>query len=301
VSREQGATADSYSYTTKFIRSVAPDGALSATYLDDYISSSSPLAYASSTHTADFDKLGRWLNNTSGSCAEAPNPPYYLVAPNAIRVDMSWQASGIVEGRCSLSPASQHSFGFKDKVFAMEQVTVPAGTFNALKVVQNGIEEDGNLRQASEQTCWWEPDLGIDVKCVTNLTVTSKATGETRTRVVTESMLGYSKQKLARKADTELRFLGNWTGHYDGVAQGQNVSGACTLTFDGGSITGSCTGPVMLNITGTVQADGSLAFWATNNGNFGSIFTGQFDSIDHMSGNWSAPNYGSGTFLLTQN
>lgn len=300
VSREQGATADSYNYTTKSISSVAADGALSAVYNNDYISSTNPLTYSSSANLMDFDSLGRWLGGSNANCTWAPNPPLYTVAPNSVTVGMSWETSGIVQSKCSLDPAMQHTFAFKDKVSAMEQVTVPAGTFNALKVGRNATEEDGNFRQVSEQNCWWEPELGTDVKCVTNFTSTNKTTGESRTKVVTESLLGYSKQRLARKADTELRFMGNWTGRYDGVAQGQNVSGSCKLMFDGGNITGSCTGAVMLNITGRVWADGTLSLSAANNGDYASTFTGKFDSLQQMSGNWSVPAYGSGSWVVTQ-
>ena len=301
VSRGQGATADSYSYSTRLVRSVASDGAMSAAYLGDYISSSSPLAYVSNTNITNFDSLGRWLNTSNGSCTATATPPFYPIAPYKVTVGMSTQTAGIVQGKCSNNPAEQHSYDFKDKVFPMEQVTVPAGIFNVLKVVRNGIEEDGNVRQVTEQTCWWEPDLGIDVKCVTNFTNTNKTTGESRSRVDTETLQGYSKQKLARKFDTVMRFMGNWNGRYDGIAQGRNVSGLCKLMFDGGNITGNCVGSaVEFMITGTVNADGSVFFTAANNGNVGSTFTGKFDNIQQLSGSWSAPNYASGTWVMTQ-
>lgn len=303
VSREQGSTADSYSYTTRVIGNVAQDGIVSAAYLYDYISSSSPLAYVSYTNSTNFDSLGRWLHTSTanGVCTAAPNPPFYPVAPNAVWAGMSRQDSGIVQAKCGLEPATQRTFDHKDKVFPMEQVTVPAGTFNALKVVRNGIEEDGNFRQVAEQTCWWEPELGIDVKCVTNITTSNKATGDSRSRVDTESMLGYSKQKAGRKADTEMRFMGNWNGAYEGVVQGRGVSGTCKLMFDGGNISGSCAGATMdFNITGKVWADGTLYFTAGINGNYGATFTGKFDSLQQLSGSWSVPNYGSGSWLMTQ-
>jgi hypothetical protein len=301
VSREQGASADSYSYTTRLVREVAQDGAISAAYLYDYINSSTPLTYASGTNKVNFDGLGHWLGTSNAACTATPNPPHYPVAPRAVQAGMSWQSSGTIQTQCTLAPAAQRTFDYKDKMFGMEQVSVPAGIFNALKVVRNGVEEDGNQRRVAEQTCWWEPELGIDVKCVTNFTITDKTTGETRTRVDTESMLGYSNQRVARKADTELRFMGNWSGRYDGVALGRNVSGLCSLMFDGGNITGSCTGPdVVFNITGKVWADGALVFTAANNGNVALTFTGKFDNLQQMSGSWGVPAYGSGSWAMTQ-
>ena len=301
VTREQGTSTDLYRYGTKLIRSVAPDGAVSAAYLNDSIGSTSERIYTSNTSTADFDKLGRLLSSSNDTCTATPNPPYYVIAPNSVRIGMTWQSSGTVQIRCTHDPAAQRTFEFKDQVLPMELVTVPAGTFNALKVVRNASEEDGNFRQASEQTCWWEPDMGIDIKCVTNFTLTNKTTGESRSRVENESLFGYSNQKLARKANTETRFMGNWKGRFDGVVQGQNVSGTCKLVIDDGAIAGNCTGPnVAFNFTGGVTADGTLYFTGAYSGNPGLALTGKFDSLQQMSGSWDMPNAGSGSWVITQ-
>lgn len=301
VTREQGSTVDYYSYTTQVVRTVAGDGANSTDTLNDYINATSPLAYTSNTYTSNNDKLGQWLGSTGGSCMAAPNPPTYLVAPNAVSAGMNWQSSGIIQSKCGLGAAMQRSFVFKDNIFPMERVTVPAGAFNAFKIVRNANEEDSNQRQVGERTCWWEPDLGIDVKCVSNFTVTDKTTGASRVSVETDSLLGYSKQKLGRRTDTLYRFLGNWTGRFDGMVAGQNVSGSCSLMFDGPNISGTCTGAaVAFDVAGTVWADGSLSFTAGNNGLANVAFKGKFDNLQQMSGNWSVPNYGSGSWVLTQ-
>lgn len=301
ATHDQGTTVDSYDYTTRSVRSVAADGAVSADYLYDYISAASPLAYASATVSVNFDSVGRWVGSTTATCMGGPNPPVYNLAPNTIAAGMSWQSSGIIQSKCSLDPVTQKTFAVQESILPMEQVTVPAGTFNALKVLQSSTEEDGNFIQRTEQTCWWEPDLGVEVKCTATFTNTNKSTGAISVRVGTQSLRGYSKQKLARKLDTELRFMGNWKGRFDGVVQGQNVSGMCSLMIDGGNIDGSCAGAtVSFNITGSVRADGTLSFTAVNNGNYGSTFTGRFDNLQHMSGSWGMPNAGSGTWVMTQ-
>jgi hypothetical protein len=301
ATRDQGSTVDSYEYTTRSVRSVAADGAISADYLYDYISAASPLAYASSTISVSLDKLGRWVGTTTATCMGGPNPPIYNVAPNTIAAGMSWQSSGIIQSKCSLDAATQRTFAIQDNVLPMEQVTVPAGTFNVLKVVRNATEEDSNLIQRTEQTCWWEPDLGIEVKCASTFTNTNKSTGAVSVRSGMQTLRGYSKQKLGRKLDTELRFMGNWRGSFNGVFQGQNVSGMCSLMIDGGNINGNCAGATLsFNISGNVRADGALAFTASENGNTGTAFIGRFDSLQQMSGSWSTPNYGSGSWVMTQ-
>jgi hypothetical protein len=301
VSREQGGTGEWNSYTTRVIRSVAGDGTASTDYLYDYIKSASPLTYFSSTTQVSFDKLGRWLGSSNGACAVTPNPPYYPVAPDTVTVGMSWQSSGTILSKCASEPVTQDMFGYKDSVFPLEQVTVPAGAFNAFKVVRSATEEYGNTIQRSERTCWWEPDLGIDVKCVTDYTTTDKTTGAIRMSTETESLFGYSKQKLGRNNDTELRFMGNWTGHLDGTVSGQNVSASCNLMVDGQNIDGSCSGAeVLFNLAGIVRPDGSLSFTVTNGAGYGITFTGKFDNIQQMSGEWIVPRYGSGSWILTQ-
>ncbi|MGW8390136.1 hypothetical protein [Pseudoduganella sp. HUAS MS19] len=111
---------------------------------------------------------------------------------------MSWQHTGVVEDKCSLHPATQTAITLQGNVFAIEQVTVPAGSFTTHKMSRNETLEDGNFHKVSDRTCWWEPELGIDVKCVTSATVTNKASGSKRSVVQTEVLGSYSKQKLAR-------------------------------------------------------------------------------------------------------
>lgn len=302
VSREQGSTVDYYNFSTKLVRGVAADGAISAVYLNDSIPTTNPETYASNTVAVEFDSLGRWTSARTPSCTRTTNQPIYAIAPRTVSVGMNWQYAGLTQTtRCEHELAVQVTADIKDSVLAMDSVVVEAGAFNALKVTRSETSEDGNFRTDTERTCWWEPDLGIDVKCVANVTVTNKATGEKRSRVETESLVGFSNQRLARKFDSTGRFMGNWKGRYDGMAQGQGASGSCTLAIDWvGKITGSCTGPAVFNISGQIRADGTLAFAPTSNGNSSVMFTGQLDSLQQMSGSWGVPNYGGGTWVMTQ-
>jgi hypothetical protein len=301
VTREQGSSADSYNYDTSYVRSVGVDGAVGIKYFADYANGTDTLVFSSNTASIELDKLGRWLGSSNESCKQVSNPPFHLVALNSLATGMSWQHSSVVQATCSSGSAPQVAIEFKDDVGAIEQVTVPAGTFTTFKISRHETADDGNFRTVFDRTCWWEPDLGVDVKCVTNATVTDKASDKKRVVVQTEALLGYSKQKLGRKSDTVMRFSGNWKGRLEGTALGQNVAGTCTLAIDwSGNIGGACFGSgVAFNVGGKVSADGSL-FLMANNGNGNQFFTGNFDSLQQMSGVWSVPTHGSGTWVITQ-
>lgn len=77
------------------------------------------------------------------------------------------------------------------KVEAWETVTVPAGSFRALKVVlTDNISKDGVLVQQGQDVSWYVPDVRRTVK--TEETSFDPATGETRRRTV--SLVEYAVQ-----------------------------------------------------------------------------------------------------------
>lgn len=303
TTREQDSGAESYDYNTKHFRNVGVDGAVTADFLNDYANGpDDALVFGSSTSSADFDSLGRWLRFTYGACIQTTDRPFHMAAPSTIAVGMNWQHTGVLEEKCSLNPAAQTAIAVKGSVSAIEPVTVPAGSFTTHKVLRNETIEDGNLRKDTERTCWWEPELGVDVKCVANVTLTNKASGAKRAVIQTEVLEGYSKQKLGRKFETALRFIGNWKGRLEGTALGQNVAGTCTLAIDwDGDISGGCFGNgVAFNIVGKASVDGGLWFTPTNNSYGGLSFTGKFDNLQQMSGTWSVSAVGNGSWTITQ-
>jgi hypothetical protein len=303
TTRDMNTGEEGYSYSTKHFRSVGSDGAATVNYFSDYANATVSPVFTSNMNSMDLDSLGRALRVSYGECTETTNPPLHLVAPYAVAVGMNWQYSGVVQAQCSFNPATQTSIEFKDSVLAIEQVTVPAGIFMAHKISRNETDEDGNFRTVADRICWWEPDLGIDVKCVSNITRTNKLTGASRAATQTEVLEGYSKQKLARKFDTTLRFIGNWKGRIDGTtAFGQNVAGTCTVAIDwDGDISGGCFGSgVALNVTGKVNADGTLYFNSANNSDGSPSFAGKIDSLQQMSGVWNIPAVGNGTWAVIQ-
>lgn len=303
TTRDKNSGEEGYSYSTTYFRTAGSDGAATVNYLSDYANDSDIPVFTSNTTSSDLDSLGRALRASYGTCTETINSPLYAVAPYAVAVGMNWQYSGIVQIQCSLEPATQIAIEFKDSVLAIEQVTVPAGTFTAHKISRNQTDEDGNFRTVADRVCWWEPDLGTDVKCVSNITRTNKMTGAGRAVTQTKVLEGYSKQRLARKSDTALRFIGNWKGRIDGTtAFGQHVAGTCTVAIDwDGDITGGCFGSgVALNVTGKLGTAGTLYFNSASNNDGSPSFAGKLDSLQQMSGVWNIPTVGSGTWTIMQ-
>lgn len=305
---QEGAAAETSNYSTALVSNVAADGGVSVTYLYD-----SPLPTAtwpagpkfnSSTSTGDYDVLGRWLGSKKGSaCTSTPSAPYYSVAPLTVSVGMNWQYSAVVTNNCQPEPSSQTAVEIKDSAVAQETVTVAAGTFSTIKITRNSSEKSVVSTVVTERNCWWEPELGIEVKCVANSTKTITATGATISQKDSWEMLGYANQKLARKADTAVRFAGNWKGSYfGGGSTPGHYPAECHLTVDiNGIARGYCLGlATSFGFSGTVGADGTLSFVGDPDYP-GMSFTGKLDSFQKMSGVWRIPQYQKeGTWNLAQ-
>ncbi len=285
------------SYNTRLLTSVSDDGAKS------YRSSTnSPIRngndFLYTTLTMDFDQLGRWLATTRADCRITPAPAQYFVAPNSLSVGASWQYSGRIESKCALNPATVQTDELNAKAVAEESITVPAGTFNTIKITQSEQLRDDAFLYSMEQSCWWEPNLGVEVKCVINTTLTETGTSRKEVSVNTRELQGYANQALARKADTLLRYTGAWKGRFQGAAPNEGVAGDCKLLLKAdGTITGSCSGAsVTFNLTGTISANGQLSLALGGAGQF----TGKLDNQEQISGTWSTPDGVNGTWSLSR-
>jgi len=299
--RDQDSGNESQAYTTRLVSNVAADGTVSLNNLSDYQVSSDPKAFASSSYSANFDSLGRWLGSNDWDCGVSANPLFYMVAPLTLSVGMNWQYSGVASTKCSAEAAVQTSINFKDSATAQEQVTVAAGTFNTIKVSRSAVEDSDSITYTAERSCWWEPDLGTEVKCVLNQSSTDKKTGVKTASSQAWELQGYSNQKLARKVDSVQRFVGNWSGKYEVRVSGNDSSGSCTFVIDlAGNVTGSCSGAaVPFFVTGKIGADGRLSLNSAYGNPTGAV-AGKVDSLEQLSGTWSDPAVGTGTWVVRQ-
>lgn len=292
------AQDESTVYSTRMANRVASDGAKTIKYNSDLVISTQPLMFDSSTSADELDGEGRLVSFTEAGCSVTNKPPYHYVAPYTIMAGLSWQHAGTIETKCGTSNPRQSTVDYKNTVGgALEQVSVPAGTFSAFKVTRNSSSEGTTSTTVTERNCWWEPNLGVELKCVATTVSTNKTTGAKRTITYNQELHGFANQKLARKFDTVLRFVGTWKGNFSGPA-----NGTCELQFGlDGAINGSCTGSgIAFNVLGKIEADGKLAFNLASGGVVGQTFTGKVDNLQQISGVWGVPGLGNGTWLITQ-
>ena len=89
-------------------------------------------------------------------------------------------------------------------IVAMEQISVPAGTFNALKIQTTINFTESNDSQLTggpagtasykiDETCWWSPELGVNIKCTDSYTYTG-STPKGYVTTVTDQISAYRKQ-----------------------------------------------------------------------------------------------------------
>lgn len=306
--KEASAAEATSNYSTTFVSSVAADGATSIRIYEDQAIPGNNTILSNvrglnrGTTIAEFDAAGHLTaSRTPWGCTRTTTTPYFSVAPYSIAVGTTTQYTGTMVSDCPPSAQTQMALELKDSATITESVTVPAGTFNAIKLVRNASEKDSTSTVVTERTCWWDPGLEIEVKCVSNATKTVNATGAAISTTDSWELAGYSNQKLARKVDTVARFAGAWNGTYTGSAGG--AAGQCGITvYPNGTFSGSCNGlDVAFGFSGTVNVDGALTMTSKSKYYPALSFSGKFDSTLKASGVWDSGGFGSGTWTLTRN
>lgn len=115
-----------------------------------------------------YDHLGRYLGWDHPHAPLACTNSQPLVNHSyPLHVGKTW--SGATSRRCDGGPAN-YDLAYERSVEAFEPVTVPAGTFNTLRI--RSEQRVSNISIAGVpsaydviRTCWWAVDLGRDVKC----------------------------------------------------------------------------------------------------------------------------------------
>ena len=114
----------------------------------------------------------------------APALPYlsFPAAPGK-----SWQARVVETG----STGTEKVHEVRGNIGSWETITVPAGTFNALRIVlTDDISENGTLVLQGQDVSWYAPEVRRSVK--TEESSFTPSTGEQRRRTI--SLLEYSLQ-----------------------------------------------------------------------------------------------------------
>jgi hypothetical protein len=124
-------------------------------------------------------------NDYPANCDFAP-PVAEFVFP--LYVEQRWQATWLTVDCIDLNSGGGMAAG---EVEAYEQVSVPAGTFDALKIhlsITPAVRLAGGLER-TDRRCWWSVELGRLVKC--EISLLDFSTGEL-TALTTDEMTSFS-------------------------------------------------------------------------------------------------------------
>ncbi|MCE3265226.1 MAG: hypothetical protein K0R43_4305 [Pseudoduganella sp.] len=228
-----------------------------------------------------------------GACKSEYMPARRSFLPNPVSVGTTWDVATKLTTVCD-GTTTETQYSIKYTVVAQESLTLPIGTFNALKVVSSTTSETPTSTAKREITCWFDPQLNVELKCEGASTRTSKSTGKVLFSWTNASALqGYSSAKARRQFDTVSRFAGEWSGGYSGSGIPATV---CTVTIDtSGGFQGKCG---TITVAGTIAADGTMTFKLSEFGQTGPAFTGKFESPLSIKGTFTVPGGSGGTWTL---
>lgn len=189
----------------------------------------------------------------------------------------------------------------KGSIVGQEQVTVPAGTFNAYKEVYTAATQQTSPASPTiyitSYTCWRDVILGQRVKCEwTSASTTAGSTTQTPVSSTVYELTNYIAQASTTSVLSASRFAGGWTGSFSGTDSGTCSSLSISTS---GAISGTCVGNQSgtFSVSGTVDSQGAASFSSGTTSN-GAHFTGQFTSSVAASGTWSAGTGWTGNWTI---
>ncbi|MRW94191.1 hypothetical protein GJ699_29880 [Duganella sp. FT80W] len=250
--------------------------------------------------TDTYDQDGKKTKNVKpGSCTTEYLPSFPDGLPATVRIDTVWDNSITASYSCfSTGAKGSYQFSTKGKVLGQETITVAAGTFSTIKYSVTSTTVQTTSTTVTENTCWADPDSGVDVKCDAVRTFTSTAAPQSNnTRTTTDELLYYAHAATQRKKLGTERFAGDWAGVYSGADHGY-----CTFTVElSGQLHGSCQSNGLggtFALSGAIDASGNLSFILSANGVTTPTFQGTLDSPGYMAGTWLLSTGGGGSWYM---
>jgi hypothetical protein len=279
-----GETSSYANYATEVVTALQPNGGATAR------------SVSSDSMYEDFvyDGERRLVSSSSdlGACKTEHSPGRRTLLPQPVSVGSSWDVTTKSTSVCS-GTTTETQFAAKYTAVALESLTLPIGTFQALKVVGNWTSESNTSSRKGERTCWFDPELNVELKCEGTSTATSKLTGKVTNSTSAMELQGYSSAKARRQYDAVSRFAGEWSGGYSGAGLPTAV---CVVNIDvSGGFKGNCGS---ITIGGTITADGTMSFRLSEFGLTGPTFTGKFDNPLTIKGTFSIQGGSGGTWTL---
>ncbi|MBI1890296.1 MAG: hypothetical protein HYS18_06615 [Burkholderiales bacterium] len=272
---------------TRYYQTAGSDGSatFTQTFTDTFNSNSTSYDSYGGTTSSSSNATN---NSIAGTCTYLPglrgvSTPYY--------VGKSWNNSSTAT--CS---GATYSFANKGTIEAVESVTVPAGTFTALRevftITSVPLNTSNPTTTTTAYTCWRDVNLGRTVKCTWTFSTTPYGS-TTATQYSASSIVlnNYSANGGYTSTYNVLRYAGAWSLSLTG-----SETGSCSLLniTTAGAISGTCQG----SLSGTQQATGSVNVFGSFTLSFGnSTLTGVLNPITG-SGTWSGV-IGSGSWTAT--
>ena len=209
--------------------------------------------------------------------------PAFSEVPGTLAAGQSWETSST--RTCANDSSQKTLITAKGAVVGIEQLTVAAGTFSALKTVTTITYKFANSSTLNNETCWRDTVTGIDLKCnVTSVSTPTDTANPVRTQTSTLELGGYAQTSTGRQKINIERFAGPWEVTFKGTADG-----VCTVKIDrAGSVDGACHNNFGIDfaIAGSVDNQGVARFNLAGEGLSGPAFSGNFESPQKIAGTW---------------
>jgi len=236
----------------------------------------------------DANKAVVALTSASSQCSFVN--PYRSAPPLASKVGDTYSANSTEF--CTAVPsgtASQFTFALTGSSVAIEDRTIPLGTFRTFKYTQTTVSTSATSTVTNVESCWTDMVSGQTVECTTtSQTVPAGQSVVSASGSASFQLDAYSFNHQAAVGSAVQRFAGLWN-----VALGGTVTGDCLnlVVSDNGQISGSCrllVSPGVYGtsfpVTGAVNAAGVVTMSATN----GATISGTFSTPVSAGGAWQS-------------
>jgi hypothetical protein len=264
---------------TRYFKLVNPDG--SSTRSDSFSS-----FFASTTQT--FDSSGALVTYASGNLLCSYGPAFRSGPPLSAVVGGAYGSS--TSQTCAQQPGgapATTAISLSGQALAVEQVTIPLGTFSAFKYAQTTQASDAGGNTTTNETCWISTATGQPLQCTTTFSTVQPGQSAVVASGSTTSVLdAYSFGGTTAGAIVK-RFSGFWNIQLAGGATGK-----CDNLFVdvGGGISGSCaflTSPGVFapafSVSGAVSAAGAATLTSAT----GASLSGTFNTPVSATGTWT--------------
>lgn len=227
--------------------------------------------------------------------------PAYASLPKTLSVGLTWSTASTYSCKGQSTPVSYTvDLTNVGSVTGIESVTVPAGTFNALRLAYKATSTTSTSISVTDGYCWRDTVSGRNVYCTSSIvTTTTTIPNNIRNTFLVDELVSYASANPIKKKFSVTSYAGDWSGTYTG-----SDAGNCTMniTIDG-LLSGSCSGGAAgtFAISGSANDQGVLTFSLNGAGLSSTTFTGTLTSPNVLNGIWLTSTGQSGSWSIAHN